>query len=207
MAIEYLQEASFENIWDNDKLSAILEAQKELKKYKTLFVDDSDFTLGSVVGLDSKWSAILQPGNVEIINNKFMKLGVDVIFMTKQLETFHQDIKDWKIRDETLVHQDIRADNFGYDPKTKKGKLVDWNWICIGDESLDRTPLFVNMYISGFDPYKLHPETYDRNMLIYLVSFWLERILTGNEDSGEPEFKRRVAQAKSVKACIELINR
>ncbi len=207
MAIEHLAGASFDNIWDKDKLDAILEAQEELKKYSDVFADDPDFTLESVVGLEPRWPVLLAEGNVDIINGKFARLGLDITFTTEQLEEYEASLAGWSIADDTLVHQDVRADNFGYDPDTKKGKLVDWNWLCLGDESLDRTPLFVNMFISGFDPYRFHPETYDPQMLKYLISFWLERVLSGDEEADELSFRRMLAQATSVKASVELLNR
>ncbi|MDB5167192.1 MAG: aminoglycoside phosphotransferase [Candidatus Saccharibacteria bacterium] len=207
MAIEYLDHSNFENVWDTDKLDAILRAQEKLKEYKTLFVGDPDFTLESVVGLDSKWVTILKGDGIEHINSKFRKLDVDASFTRDQILSYEAMLEGWEIADDTLVHQDIRADNFGYDPITKQGKLVDWNWLCVGDASLDRTPLFVNMYISGFDPYVYHPEKYDPKMLAYLVSFWLERVLNANEDDNELAFKRMKAQATSVKAAVELLSR
>lgn len=207
MAIEYLENVSFDNIWDKDKLNAILNAQTELKKYKHLFTNDPHFTLESVVGLDSKWPAILRKGSLEKINNKFIELGVEATLTRDQIELYESMLVGWNIDNTTLVHQDIRADNFGYDVSAKQGKLIDWNWLCIGDESLDLTPLFVNMYISGFDPYLFHPETYDAKMLAYLVSFWLERILESNHNENELAFKRSRAQATSVKAAVELLAR
>lgn len=207
MAIEYLGQASFENAWDKDKLDAILKAQNELKKYKYIFADDPDFTLESVVGLDSRWPIIMQEENLRIINQRFIRLGIDMKFSHEQLQSYEKMLEGWQISDDTLVHQDIRADNFGYDIANKTGKLVDWNWLCLGDVSLDRTPLFVNMYISGFDPYVFHSETYDPKMLAYLTSFWLERILSSDPDENELAFSRGHAQASSVKASVELIER
>ncbi|TAL14641.1 aminoglycoside phosphotransferase family protein [Patescibacteria group bacterium] len=207
MAIEYLNGASFENIWDTDKLDAILNTQKVLRDYKQVFIDDPNFTLESVIGLDSKWGSIMKVGAIEKINTKFAKLGVDASFTREQIRSYEAMLEGWKIADDTLVHQDIRADNFGYDPITRQGKLVDWNWLCLGDVSLDRTPLFVNMYISGFDPYVHHPETYDAKMLAYLVSFWLDRVLNADEDENELAFKRMKAQATSVRAAVELLDK
>lgn len=207
MAVEFLEHASFENTWDKDKLAAILNAQTSLKQYADLFTHDPDFTLESVVGLDAKWPVILQDDNLSKIHARFKQLGVDLVCTKKQLQSYEHMLDGWNIADTTLVHQDSRADNFGYNPYTKQGKLVDWNWLCLGDESLDRTPLFVNMYISGFDPYVYHPTTYDPKMLVYLVSFWLERILSNSEDSSDISIQRSLAQATSVRASIELLER
>jgi len=207
MAVEFLENANFENSWDKDKLDAILHAQHALTKYADVFTDNPDFTLESVVGLDAKWPVILADDNLAKINNRFEQLGVKIIFTDEQIRSYEQMLVGWKIADTTLVHQDSRADNFGYNPDTKSGKLVDWNWLCLGDESLDRTPLFVNMYISGFDPYVYHPEKYDPQMLAYLISFWLERVLSNGDDSSELAVQRSTAQATSVKASVELLAR
>lgn len=205
MAIEYLEHASFENVWDKDKLDAVVTAQNELKKYKHVFTDDEDFTLESVIGLDSRWPVIMKEENIVKINRRFKQLEIDMIVSYDQLKSYEDILIGWSIADDTLVHQDIRADNFGYNIVNKTGKLVDWNWLCVGDESLDRTPLFVNMCVSGFDPYKFHPEDYDKQMLVYMISFWLERIMSGNPEENKLAFSRSHAQATSVKTSIELI--
>lgn len=207
MAIEYLDQASFDTEWDEDKLNAIINVQAELKKYKHIFADDPGYTLESVIGLDAKWPYVLTEDAVSTLNKKFRTLDVDVVLTLNRLEQYERQLAGWKFQEDTLVHQDIRADNFGYDTGSKQGKLIDWNWLCIGDANLDRTPLFVNMFVAGFDPYTYHPETYDTSTLIYLISFWLERLLSGNETANEQEFKRRHAQARSVKAAIELLER
>jgi hypothetical protein len=44
-------------------------------------------------------------------------------------------------------------------------------------------------------------------MLAYMISFWLERVLSGDEDENDLSMRRIVAQAKSVKAAVELLER
>jgi len=207
MAIEYLEEASFESTWDDDKLNAIIMAQEALRPYKEYFARDPDFALDSVVDREVKWPIILAGNNIEIINQKLAKLDAGFSLSKEQVLELQKSDEGWFIKSDTLVHQDIRADNFGYYDDQKIGKLIDWNWLCLGDESLDRTPLFVNMYMLGFDPYMAHPGSYDVKMLAYMVSFWIDQILMGNEDSSALEFRRRKSQASSVKACLELIKR
>lgn len=207
MAIEYMEGASFESVWDDDKLTAIIEAQEALRPLKDYFANNPDFTLNSVVDREIKWPIILADDNLEIINKKLIKLDAGFNLTIEEVRHLQSLDDGWSIASDTLVHQDIRADNFGYYPEKKTGKLIDWNWLCIGDESLDRTPLFVNMYMLGFDPYKTHPQSYDVKMLAYMVSFWIDQILMGDEDSSPLEFRRRKAQAGSVKACLELISR
>jgi len=207
MAIEYLEDASFESVWDDDKLDAIIKAQVALRSYKDYFAGDPDFALDSVVDREVKWPIILSGNNIEIINQKLAKLKAGFGLSKELVLELQKSDEGWFIKSDTLVHQDIRADNFGYYVDQKTGKLIDWNWLCLGDESLDRTPLFVNMYMHGFDPYRAHPGAYDPKMLAYMVSFWIDQILMGNEDSSPLEFRRRKSQANSVKTCLELIQR
>lgn len=206
MAIEYLQDASFENTWDKAKLEAVVKAQESLKDYKEWFVNNDDFKSDDVVDLGSRWPHLLEAGNVEKVNEKLKQLGSEMQFSRQQIEDFRQSHEGWEIKQDTLIHEDIRADNFGYDTAARAGKLIDWNWLCIGDESLDTTPLFINMYLAGFNPYQYYPEKYDEKMLAYLIGFWLASILDGDQDSGEQEWKLRSAQAKNLEACVALLS-
>lgn len=207
MATEFLDDSSFEDIWDDNKLDAVLQAQQALKAHGSLFVDDEDFSPHSVVSLDNKWPRLLDPKAIGWLSKKLPELGTDILVTHESLAELASLNENWSLRTDTLTHQDIRADNFGYNPITKTGKLIDWNWLCLGDESLDTTPLFINMYKFGFDPYKRHPEKYDSKMLAYLVSFWLDSILGGRDIDEERDIARRKAQADNVRLCIELLDK
>ena len=207
MAITYLEGASFENIWNDDKVDAVMNAQAALKQYRHLFANDTDFKSNDVIEHDSKWPFILEPGNLEKLQTKLTKFGIDIQLQRDHIEQYAFDQLDWSMREDTLIHEDIRADNFGYDPISKSGLLIDWNWLCMGDESLDITPLFINMYLSGYDPYVKYPEKHDPQMLKYLMSFWMASILRGDEDLSDRELRLRIAQAKCMNACFELLKR
>ncbi len=61
------------------------------------------------------------------------------------------------------------------------------------------------MLQAGFDPYKYHPEKYDRAILAYLLSYWLNSIFVANEDTSPREWRLRVAQARGVDECFRLL--
>jgi|GEM_PF-1678896 len=207
MAIEYLDQASFDDMWDEDKLIAITHAQEVLKDYKHLFTDDPDFYFDDADKLEARWNRIFLGDSINILNAKFTKFGLSTQFTREQFETLRKMHDGWKMKQDTLIHEDIRGDNFGYFADKKLGKLIDWNWLTVGDESLDTTALFVHMYASGFDPYLIHPEKYDAKMLVYLICFWLDSVLVGDEDASDREYRLRVAQATSVKVCLELLGK
>lgn len=206
MAIEYLEGASFENAWNKDKLDAVIAAQDELKTLTDNF-RGGDFKSNDVAELGDNWPEILHGDNLSLINSKLKKLDSDLEFSCKQIEAYRDELTGFKIKEDVLIHEDIRADNFGYDSKTKTGKLIDWNWLCIGDESLDTTPLFVDMLKSGFDPYEFHHEKYDRKMIIYLISFWLSSILNTDEDESSRNMRASLHRAENLSVCVELLGR
>jgi len=205
MAIEYLEGASFERDWDVDKLKAVVEAQEALKEHIDLFRNDPQFKSNDIVNTESKWPEILKQDNIQTINAKIKKLSGKSSFTTQQLEDLAKLNDDWALKEDTLIHEDIRADNFGYDQNTKTGKLIDWNWLCIGDESLDTTPLFIDISKSGFNPYVHYVEKLDRAMIAYVLSFWLESVLNGDEDSSEREWNMRAHQVENIEECMKLL--
>ena len=207
MAIEYLAGCNFENIWNKDKLDAVVKAQESLGHLTSAFKDDDNFKSDDVMDLGLKWPLLLDGDNLVKVNQKLSKLGFNINFSREQIKLYQERHKSWSLKKDVLVHQDVRADNFGYDPITKEGKLVDWNWLSVGDASLDTTPLFVSMYKDGFDAYEYHPEKYDEKMIIYLVGFWLASILHGDEDSSDREWRMRETQADSLRVCLELLSR
>lgn len=207
MVIEYLEDHFFEDTWNNQKLDAVLLAKQELNKYKSHFDGLKDFEPDVRLKPRLRWDYILSDNNIQVINDKLVNLKCDLIFTKTEVEEYKKLHDGWKMNEDSLVHEDIRYDNFGYNPQTKTGKLVDWNWLSIGDESLDTTSLFVSMLKAGFDPYVHHPEKFDRNMVVFLIEFWLDQILDGNEDSSEREYKLRLHQAESLKICVDLFNK
>ena len=95
-----------------------------------------------------------------------------------------------------LVHYDARADNFAYDHSSKHGCFVDWNWMSLGNSAFDRTAMLVNVQLSGFDVLPDYHDQVDRNSLIWLMGFWLERALGPQETEGQQRLRpRQVANA------------
>lgn len=205
MALTYLEGADFSDAWSGEKLEAVMQAREELQQHKQLFENDPLFRSDDIVSLDSRWPSLLIGKNINSLDRKLHTLGVPLNLDLRILQEMARIQEGWGLKEDTLIHEDIRGDNFGYDPVSKTGKLIDWNWLCIGDESLDITPLFVNMYINGFNPYAHHPEKYDAQMLRYLVSFWLDVILQSQEVMDERETNLRKAQARNIQACLELL--
>lgn len=208
MAIEYMPQASFENVWDKDKLDALMTARAELRKLGRFFDKKSKYMRDDyTIQLADKWTSITNQHGINRLNSTLEFIQSDLSFTLDQVRAYAAEYSNHKLKKDTLVHEDIRADNFGYDPETKTGKLIDWNWLCYSDDSLDLTPIFINIYLSGVDPYLWHTEVYDRKVILYLISFWLNAISGGSDQPDQHEKKRRLAQAAQLKVCLELLER
>jgi len=203
MAITYLDGASFENVWDEAKLAAVITAQENLKKYKYLFLNNPVYKLNND-DLGIRWDRLLEGPNLEHLNDKLAKLNSKLQASYSQIKSYAQAQTGWSLSEDTLIHEDIRADNFGYDASTKTGKLVDWNWLAIGDESLDITGLFVSVHKSAFKPYDIYPDKYNSQTVLFLINFWLLALLDWNMESEPQQWKLRLSQAESAALCIQL---
>lgn len=92
----------------------------------------------------------------------------------KQLHALYAELassRPWQGDD--LVHYDVRADNFAYNPTDGQGLLVDWNWLCFGSKKLDQTALLVNAQWTGYDVLFRYADRLDINSLAWFVGFWL----------------------------------
>ena len=78
--------------------------------------------------------------------------------------------KPWEGND--LIHNDVRSDNFAFNPQTGEGLLVDLNWLCLGTKPFDTASLLVDMEQAGVDIQNyLHRA--DGASMAYIIGYWL----------------------------------
>lgn len=204
LAIEYLETHQFDHPWDESMLREVMDARLALKELKPFFEGNETYNLHSVVNVQSRWPSLKNDEALARLNRVLHETGNNMVIDPGQVEQFAQEMLSWKPREDTLVHQDIRADNFGYDPTGKQGKLVDWNWLCIGDELMDVTPMFVSVQKnSGIDPYELYPELYSRESLLYIAGYWLAAL--NKVDITAPISPLRAHQAASAVVALSML--
>jgi hypothetical protein len=78
--------------------------------------------------------------------------------------TFHND---------SLVHNDVRADNGAWNQSLQAVKLIDWNWAQISDRRIDINSLLVHVHRSRFDVSNEHASWLNADALQWLAGFWL----------------------------------
>lgn len=105
-------------------------------------------------------------------------------------------------RGDTLIHLDVRADNFCYDEVAKVGYLVDWNWLSLGSAIFDVNALLVSVQQRGFDVAGYCPERLDAASLASLTGFWLTQAALPSDDA--LTLRRHQHQLNSALTAYEL---
>lgn len=199
-AIQALIGYDFSPNWDDDKLHAIMRARKDLKAFRYLFEGDADFSMRKVVGVQNRWP-MLRSEAILARANDLLQRSEGVTVSEAMVVRCDEAMQVWHVRQDTLVHDDLRSDNFAYDPRTKTGKLIDWTWLCVGDDILDVASLCVGIARTGFDVYAQYPDLFDEQAIISTLGYWLE--VLGASDGELTEVRR--SQASNVRICYDLL--
>lgn len=200
-AIQALIGYDFSPQWSVDKFHAIMRARKDLKALRYLFEEDQDFSMRKVVGVQNKWPLLRDSTVLARANDVLSQCGVESV-SAAVVERCNASVEHWKPQQNTLIHDDLRADNFAYDPQTKTGKLIDWAWLSIGDDALDVASLCVGMSCAGFDIYTAYPDLFDEHAVVSTMGYWLEVLSAGN---GVIEPAQH-SQARVVAMCRHLLS-
>lgn len=199
-AISALIGYDFSPAWNEDKLHAIMRARKDLKALRYLFESDNDFSMRKVVGVQNRWPMLRDEALLARAND-ILRRSEGIAVSREMVERCNDSMRVWHVRQDTLVHDDLRADNFAYDPYTKTGKLIDWTWLCVGDDALDVASLCVGVSRTGFDVYGRYSELFDEQAIISTLGYWLE--VLGASDGELTQVRR--SQARSVRICYDLL--
>lgn len=79
---------------------------------------------------------------------------------------------------DTLVHHDVRADNCAWNQQLQTVKLVDWNWMQLGDRRIDQAAMLVHVYKAGLDITKSCASRLDADALQWMAGFWFTSAAT-----------------------------
>jgi hypothetical protein len=74
---------------------------------------------------------------------------------------------------DTLIHLDVRSDNCAWRAATREVRLVDWNWLQVGDRRIDHAAFLTTVQLSGFDVTSGHSDRLDAGALTWMAGYWL----------------------------------
>lgn len=99
--------------------------------------------------------------------------GRDTLADTLDFSNMAMQSARFLFRNDSLVHNDVRADNGAWNSSLEAVKLIDWNWAQISDRRIDTNSLLVHVHRSGFDVINQHADRLDVDALQWLAGFWL----------------------------------
>lgn len=102
-----------------------------------------------------------------------------------------------------LVHNDVRADNCAWNESQQAVKLIDWNWVQLGDRRIDVGAFLVHVHKTGFD-IKDYSDRLDKAALHWLAGFWFKSATQPLLDGSSEHAKLRDYQLASGIVAFDL---
>ena len=157
--------------WNQERLDATLAATDALaaiqpdSKYKELFRP-------IITNADNGWAKLMELEERRAgLAAKLQSIPNENIL--SELSQYAQKASEYKVRHDTLVHDDVRADNCAWNSKLNEVKLVDWNWLELGDRKIDLAASLTHVQKSGFDVLQNYSDRLDPEALTWMAGFWL----------------------------------
>jgi hypothetical protein len=156
--------------WTKERLDATLAATDALAaiqpetKYKELFrpvITDADN--GWIRLMESEEKRTSLAAKLQTISN---------FAIMQDLQQYAQRAATYRVSHDTLVHDDVRADNCAWNKDTGEVKLVDWNWLDLGDRRIDLAACLTHIQKSGFDVLQDYSSRLDPEALNWMAGFW-----------------------------------
>tara|TARA_B100000745_G_scaffold247857_1_gene169894 strand:+ start:191 stop:1108 length:918 start_codon:yes stop_codon:yes gene_type:complete len=170
-ALEANQGWDWSESWDDARLEATLAALDELAELEVP-TDNPDLITPILSIAQNGWIELAE--SEERISALVQKLATkDQEALAKQIQSFAQKTADFTFKKEALVNNDVRADNCAWNAETGEVKLVDWNWLELGDRRADLASMLVHVHQSGYDVLEKHADRLDKDALNWIAGYWL----------------------------------
>lgn len=162
------------DVWNSERLNKTLSAMDELATLTPLAAPHGIFTSGMISETANGWRPLA--GSTEKQTTLIKKLqtsGYDPLAETLDIPAMAARSSRFVFRNDSLVHNDVRADNGAWNLSLQTVKLIDWNWAQISDRRIDINSLLVHVHRSGFDVTNQYSDRLDADALQWLAGFWL----------------------------------
>lgn len=185
--------------WDEKRLRATLAITDELAAIKPES-KYAELVKPVITDNDNGWAKLMASQELPLLMEKLRESeGADLV---AGLEDHIEKGSRYKLSHDTLVHDDIRADNSPWNESTGQVKLVDWNWLELGDRKVDLAALLAHVQKSGFNVLPKFADRLDPDALRWAAGLWLESGIRAIWEGG-PE-KLRELQLNSGITALRL---
>jgi hypothetical protein len=207
-ALEYLGASKgweWDSAWTESRLDKTFEAMASLAQLGTTELPDSFTTIRMMKEIKNSWQIFKDDS---IARDKLIsKLNIcnrqDISNTIFKSDFLTQDLNFNFLQDD-LTHYDIRSDNCAWNRKTQEVKLIDWNWIQLGNRDIDANALLVSVVESGSTLSSDMASRLNKNALIWLAGSWFGACIGSVESNMSEDSSLRDYQLRSAIVAYEL---
>ncbi len=158
--------------WNSERLRKTFLAMDELANIKP---DDkyTELLKPTLTNEDNGWIILLNSTEKQAsLLNKLRVIGMENLIDDIALHA--RKSTEFNMQTDTLAHFDVRADNCAWNSSLGEVRLVDWNWLHMGDGRIDLAALLTHVHKSGLDVLKECRNRLHSDALHWIAGFWLE---------------------------------
>lgn len=207
-ALEYLNSDdnwSWETPWTDARLQATIDAMDALANIPIDSMPESITTIRMVNSIGNPWQTFATDSVSQ--NELRLKLGrIDKQSLAEEIcnDTFLKQDFYFNFPQDTLVHYDVRRDNCAWNKDSNQVKIVDWNWLQIGNRDIDINALLVSVVASSFQITPQFNNRLNRAALLWLAGSWFSASLGSIKENTSETNSLRDYQLQSAITAYEL---
>ncbi|HSX01856.1 MAG TPA: hypothetical protein VLI05_00920 [Candidatus Saccharimonadia bacterium] len=189
--------------WTHARLDATLAARDALAAITPTGADRAYFSRQTIGRHNEGWVPLLASPELQAtLRAKLRAAGHDDLAARLNWAREAERSQAFEFRDDALSHNDLRADNCAWNARLAAVKLVDWDWMHLGDGRLDVAATLVHVQQSGLAVMTRHAGRLDANALHWLAGYWLRSAATPIWSGGQARL--RDLQLQSGLTALEL---
>lgn len=160
--------------WTKERLTKTLEAMDILASIAPNASGRTAFSQSAIDQSNNGWQPLVNSKrNQYKLLTRLRKAGYGAIADSLDIPVMALRSERYVFRNDELVHNDIRADNAAWNPMVGEVRLVDWNWLQLGDRRIDLAATLTHVHKSGFAILPDHASRLDADALLWMAGFWL----------------------------------
>jgi Ser/Thr protein kinase RdoA (MazF antagonist) len=192
--------------WDVERLAKTLGVMDELADLVLSDKEKAMFSEACIGQDDNGWAQLLHsPEKQRVLNSKLCVLGREDIARGIDFSYDSDKSSKYIFSSDHLVHNDLRADNCAWHPDLRTVRVIDWNWLQMGDRPIDLAATLTHIQKSGFDLPADALSRLDAGALHWLAGFWFNSAATPIWEDG-PEHLRSLQLLAGITA-LDLIEK
>ena len=159
--------------WTKARLNKTLEAMDALAAIIPGDEDKTSFQQSTIDETDDGWQPLIEDVDRQaILLSKLRAAGHDELADTLDFAAMAERSAQYVFVNDSLVHNDVRADNCPWNEQVGMVKLVDWNWLQLGDRSIDLAAMLTHVQKAGFNLMPDYADRLDSDALHWMAGFW-----------------------------------